>query len=219
MRNFFITLLILLHFTGMTQEKTSSEGMQKSNLVPVQQYDSSIRLDIRYATTDNFVKTAVYPEAKAFLQQPAAWSLATANKLLKEEGVGLMVFDGYRPWSVTKLFWDLTPEDKKEFVADPAKGSRHNRGCAVDLTLYDLKTGKEVPMPSEYDEMTERANPDYSGGTAEEIRFRNLLRKAMEANGFTVYPNEWWHFDFNGWENYPIMDLKFSEINPLEGKN
>ena len=113
--------------------------------------DPSIRLDVRYATTDNFVGRAVYPEARVFLQRPAAEALIRAHHRLSESGYGLLVFDGYRPWSVTKLFWDSVGEDKRPFLADPAQGSRHNRGCAVDLSLYDLTSGKEVVMTSAYD--------------------------------------------------------------------
>jgi len=110
------------------------------------------------------------------------------------------------------MFWDATPNDKKIFVADPAEGSIHNRGCAVDLTLYDLKTGAAVKMPSEYDEMSDRSFADYLGGTPEERERRALLRQAMEKEGFTVYPQEWWHFDYKDWKQYPIMNVRFEEI-------
>ena len=128
-----------------------------------------------------------------------------------------MVFDGYRPWSITKIFWDQTPPDKRQFVADPAKGSRHNRGCAVDLSLFYLKTGKEVEMPSAYDEFTERAYPTYQGGEPEQRRLRELLRAAMEAQGFTVNRYEWWHFDFKGWRQYPILNISFNKL-PASGR-
>jgi D-alanyl-D-alanine dipeptidase len=118
------------------------------------------------------------------------------NQALRKQGYGLIIHDGYRPWYVTKVFWDITPEDKKIFVADPTKGSRHNRGCAVDLSLFDLKTGLEVTMPSEYDEMTERAHINYACASPEPKRLRDLLRSAMEADGFTVYDPEWWHYDY-----------------------
>ena len=127
-------------------------------------------------------------------------------------GYGLLVFDGYRPWRVTKLFWDVTPAAKREFVADPAKGSKHNRGCAVDLSMYDLGTGREVEMPSAYDEMTARAYPDYAGGPTDARQRRDLLRRVMEAEGFTVEPNEWWHFNYKDWREYPILDVPFAAI-------
>jgi len=175
--------------------------------------DSTLHLEIRYATANNFVGRPVYKEARAFLQRPAAEALVRAHDKLKVQGYGLLIFDGYRPWSVTKLFWDITPADKKEFVADPQEGSRHNRGCAVDLTLFDLKTGKEVQMPGVYDEMTERSDIDYAGGTEESRRLRDILRTAMESEGFTVYDPEWWHYDYRDWQKYPILNLPFSKLN------
>jgi D-alanyl-D-alanine dipeptidase len=131
---------------------------------------------------------------------------------LKPLGYGLLVHDAYRPWYVTKVFWDATPDDKKIFVADPAKGSRHNRGCAVDITLYDLKTKKPIDMVSTYDETTDRAYPNYPGGTSLQRWHRDLLRAAMEAEGFTVYEAEWWHFDYKDWQHYPILNIRFSDI-------
>ena len=175
--------------------------------------DKTIKLDVRYARTDNFVGRVVYPEARAFMQRPAAEAVARVHKNLKKLGLGLMIFDGYRPWSVTKLFWEATPEDKRKFVANPANGSRHNRGCAVDLSIYDLKTGKLVEMPSDFDEFTERASPDYKGANEIETKNRDLLRKLMEAEDFTVNQNEWWHFDYKDWQDYAIYDIAFSEIS------
>jgi serine beta-lactamase-like protein LACTB len=146
------------------------------------------------------------------MQRPAAQALVRVSKRLRAEGYGLLVHDAYRPWYITKVFWDATPDDKKVFVADPAKGSRHNRGCAVDLTLYDLKTGKPVEMVSTYDETTNRAYPDYPGGTSLQRWHRKLLRDAMEAEGFTVYEAEWWHFDYKDWQKYRIGNLTFNQI-------
>ncbi len=181
-------------------------------LVEIVTLDPTIHLDIRYATSRNLVGRPVYKEARAFLQRPAAEALARAHRALAAKGYGVVVFDGYRPWSVTKLFWEVTPEDKHEFVADPRKGSRHNRGCAVDLSLYDLATGREAEMPSAYDEMTERAHPDYAGGSPEARARRDLLRAAMEAEGFTVYSSEWWHYDYKDWPRYPVLDVPFSAL-------
>jgi D-alanyl-D-alanine dipeptidase len=184
------------------------------DLVEVVKLDPTIKLDIRYATTNNFLGTPVYTEARAFLQRPAAEAVVRANRELESQGYGLIIHDGYRPWYVTKIFWDAVPADKKNFVADPAEGSRHNRGCAVDISLYDLKTGREVTMPSGYDEMTNRAYADYSGGTTEERARRAILRQAMEKQGFTVFPDEWWHFDYKDWKQYPILNLRFEDLNP-----
>jgi zinc D-Ala-D-Ala dipeptidase len=174
--------------------------------------DPTIKLDIRYATTNNFLGTPVYTQPRAFLQRPAAEALLRAHRELKVHGYGLIIHDGYRPWYVTKIFWDATPDDKKTFVADPAEGSKHNRGCAVDLSLYDLKTGKEVKMPSGYDEMTDSAYADYAGGTVDESARRDLLRQAMEKQDFNVIPEEWWHFDYKDWKRYPILNVKFEDL-------
>ena len=184
-----------------------------SDLVELVTLDSTIKLDIRYATANNFVGRAVYPEARAFLQRQAAEALMSVQRRLKEQGYGLLIRDGYRPWSVTKLFWDITPAKDRIFVADPAVGSRHNRGCAVDLGLYDLKTGREVEMPGAYDEMTERSFVTYSGGTPEQRAHRDLLRAEMERDGrFFVLPEEWWHYDYQGFMDYAIQDIPFSAI-------
>jgi D-alanyl-D-alanine dipeptidase len=187
-------------------------SFREPELVELVKLDPTIKLDIRYATTNNFLGTPLYTQARAFLQRPAAEALLRAHHELKASGYGLIIHDGYRPWYVTKIFWEATPNDKKIFVADPAAGSRHNRGCAVDLSLYDLKTGKEVQMPSGYDEMTDRAYSDYSGGTGDERARRALLRQAMEKQGFNVNPTEWWHFDYKDWKQYPIQNVKFEDL-------
>lgn len=189
---------------------------RRPDLVELVGLDRTIKLDIRYATANNLAGRPVYDEARAFLQRPAAEALVRAHRALRPDGFGLLVFDGYRPWRVTKLFWDVTPPDKREFVANPAEGSKHNRGCAVDLTLYDVRTGAEVQMPSVYDEMSERAYPSYTGGSADARARRDRLRRAMEAEGFTVEPNEWWHFNFKDWKHYPILDIPFSAIRPAQ---
>ena len=213
-----ITLLVLPSLLSAQElQPPREEGeFRRPDLVELVEVDRTLRLDVRYATPNNFTGRAVYTEARAFLQRPAAEALARANRALRRKGYGVVVFDGYRPWRVTKLFWELTPEDKKQFVADPRRGSRHNRGCAVDLTLFDLKTGRRVSMPSEYDEMTERSHTDYTGGTAEQRRLRDLLRAAMIAEGFVIYAPEWWHYDYKDWREYPILDLSFSELRPAK---
>ena len=183
-----------------------------SDLVELRKLDPTIKLDIRYATTNNLFSSVFYSEARAFMQRPAAEAVIRANRKLKEHGYGLLFHDAYRPWYVTKVFWDATPDDKKLFVADPSKGSRHNRGAAVDITLYNLKTGKPLEMVSTYDETTDRASPDYPGGTSLQRWHRQLLRYAMEAEGFTVYEAEWWHFDYKDWQKYAIGNLRFDRI-------
>ncbi len=136
----------------------------------------------------------------------------TAHRSLASHGLGLLVHDGYRPWHVTRMFWDATPEAQREFVADPAEGSRHNRGAAVDLTLYDLDSGAPIRMPGGYDEFSVRSYPDYPGGSSRERWYRDLLRRAMEAAGFDVYENEWWHFDHRDWRRYPVMNATFETL-------
>jgi D-alanyl-D-alanine dipeptidase len=210
------TLAAIVLFALPFQDAPPHEAgpFRAPDLVELQSLEPAIRLDIRYATANNFAGRAVYTEARAFMQRPAAEALVRAHRALKDTGFGLLVFDGYRPWQVTKLFWDITPPSRREFVADPAKGSKHNRGCAVDLSLYDLSTGGEVAMPSEYDEMSPRAYPTYDGGTAQARARRDLLRAAMEREGFAVESNEWWHFNYKDWTEYAILDIPFREIAP-----
>ncbi|MEJ2678043.1 MAG: M15 family metallopeptidase [Gemmatimonadota bacterium] len=189
-----------------------THAARRPDLVEVARLDSTIHLDIRYATSNNFMGEPFYAEPRAFLQRPAAEAVVRAARMLRPYGYGLLIHDAYRPWYVTKMFWDATPDSQKEFVADPAHGSRHNRGCAVDLTLYDLATGRPVAMPSGYDEFTARAHADWPGGTALARWHRALLRKAMEAQGFAVYQGEWWHFDYRDWRLYPVLNVRFDEI-------
>lgn len=183
-----------------------------ADLVEVATLDPGIKLDVRYATANNFMGRVLYSQARVFLQRRAAHALARAHRTLGRQGYGLLLFDGYRPWRVTKAMWDATPPAQRNFVADPAQGSKHNRGCAVDLSMYHLDSGREVEMPSAYDDFSERASPTYKGGTADQRARRDLLRKAMEAEGFTVEPNEWWHFNCRDWRSYPILDVPFEEL-------
>ena len=184
----------------------------RSDLVDLAKLYPRIKLDIRYATSDDFLSTPVYTSARAFLQRPAAEALLRADRELMKQGYGLLIFDAYRPWYVTKIFWDATPPDKHQFVADPAEGSRHNRGCAVDLTLYDLSTGREIPMTGIYDEMSQRSYANYAGGTPDQRKHRQTLRAAMERQGFTVLEAEWWHFDYSDWPRYAIHNIPFEQI-------
>ncbi len=183
-----------------TQEKTN-------NLIEVIKLDPSIKLDIRYATKNNFLKRPVYKEAKAYLQVEIAKSLINANKDFKKKGFGLVVFDAYRPWSVTKIFFDEISPEKRIFVANPKTGSIHNRGCAVDVTLYDLKTESYLEMPCDYDTFSEKAFPSYKNGTKEQRENRDLLIKIMKKNNFTVHEHEWWHFNHKDCNDYPVLDI------------
>lgn len=186
---------------------------RKTDLVGLASVDPSIKFDIRYATSNNFMGFPLYERPAAYLQRPAAEALRRAAATLAPKGYGLLVHDAYRPWFVTKMFWDATPAAAHIFVADPAEGSRHNRGCAVDLTLYELATGNPVQMTGSYDEMSPRSFADYVGGTSRQRFLRDLLRAAMEQQGFAVYPQEWWHFDFKDWRDYAIGNLTFEQLD------
>ena len=189
-----------------------NQNFRQTDLIELKEIDVSIEYDIRYASTNNFMSNKFYTLPEAYMQRPAAEALGRAHRKLKDKGYGLLIHDAYRPWYVTKMFWDATPEDKKIFVANPQNGSRHNRGCAVDLTLYDLKTGKVIGMVGGYDEFTGRSFPNYYGGTTEQRWHRKLLRDVMESEGFNIYEFEWWHFDYKDWKEYPIGNTKFENL-------
>ncbi|HEX7151151.1 MAG TPA: M15 family metallopeptidase [Thermoanaerobaculia bacterium] len=169
-----------------------------------------VRLDIRYATDNNFMKTTLYPVAKAYLRAPAARALAAVQQELAADGLGLKVFDGYRPYSITERMWE--PIKNPDYVADPSKGSRHNRGAAVDLTLIDLRTGEELAMPTPYDDFTPRARHDFNDLSADVLVNRARLRDVMVKHGFEPLPSEWWHYDFGGWQRFDLMNVPLTEI-------
>jgi CubicO group peptidase (beta-lactamase class C family)/D-alanyl-D-alanine dipeptidase len=195
------------------QPPAESGSFLPNDLVDVAAMDSTIHLDIRYAGTNNFIGTAFYPQARAFLQRPAAEALVRVNRTLRQDyAYGIIIHDAYRPWYVTKMFWEATPPEDRMFVADPSAGSKHNRGAAADVGLYDVYTGAEVPMTSGYDEMTDRAYAFYPAGTSLERWNRDLLRHAMEQQGFHVIDEEWWHFDFKDWQKYRIGNVDFDRI-------
>lgn len=183
-----------------------------ADLVDITSLDSTIRLDIRYAGTNNFLGEPMYAQTRALLQRPAAEALARANKVLRPFGYALLVHDAYRPWFVTKIFWEATPAAQRWLVADAAQGSKHNRGAAVDLTLWDIEGKRPVEMPSTYDEATVRARADYPGGTSLQRHHREILRRVMVREGFEVNPTEWWHFDYKDWKSYPILNIPFDRI-------
>ncbi len=188
------------------------DGLRAPDLVEPATLDSTIRLDVRYATDDNFLGAPFYASRRAFLQRPAAQALVRAHRWLRERGYGLLIHDGYRPWFVTRAFWDATPPARRWMVADPANGSRHNRGCAVDVTLYELASGAVVDMGGTYDETTPRSYPDYPVTTTLQRWHRELLREALEREGFRRIADEWWHFDFRDWRHYPILNLPFEAV-------
>jgi zinc D-Ala-D-Ala dipeptidase len=189
------------------------EPKRAFDLVDLASVDPTIKFDIRYASSNNFIGFPLYEKAAAYLQRPAAEALGRVERSLASKGYGLLIHDAYRPWFVTKMFWDATPESAHVFVADPSEGSRHNRGSAADLTLYDLKSGNAVEMTGRYDEMSPRSYADYLGGTSRERWLRELLRSEMEAQGFAVYAEEWWHFDYKDWSDYAIGTATFTQLS------
>jgi zinc D-Ala-D-Ala dipeptidase len=185
----------------------------QAKLIEVTKINPTIKLDIRYSTSNNFTGKIIYPFAKLFLEEEAAIALDAVQKELNTLGLGLKVFDGYRPLSVQEIFWKICPDE--HYVANPAKGSRHNRGAAVDLTLIDLKKEKELKMPSDYDDFTPKAHRDYLRMKAKTARQNcKLLELIMLKYGFIGIPTEWWHFDFYNWEKYPIQNISFNELSP-----
>jgi len=185
-------------------------GADSSDLVDLQKIDFSIRLDIRYATSQNFTKQVIYPASRCLLRRPVAEALARVQSSLRLQDLALKVYDCYRPLSVQKAFWDLVPDEK--YVADPQKGSRHNRGAAVDLTLVEAGSGRELEMPSQFDDFSLKAHR--SGKKASKVARRNMrrLEAAMAKEGFLPFETEWWHFDYSGWEKYDLLDVPFSSF-------
>ncbi len=195
------------------KERVPAKLPPPGGLVELIKRDPRIRLDLRYATTNNVTSRVLYPQARAFLQGVAADALLRAHARARADGFGLTIFDAYRPWRVTRKLWDATPKGpKRNYVANPKKGSRHNRGCAVDLTLHDLATGALVEMPSAFDDFSERAHRDFMGATEISIIHRGFLEKYMQAEGFDGMSNEWWHFDFRAWRDYPVLDIPFEAL-------
>lgn len=188
----------------------SIKSNPNNELIEIKKAIPSIVLDIRYATKNNFMEQVMYQQARAFARKPVVQQLKLIQAALKKKGYGLKIFDAYRPYAITVAFYAKASD--KNFVANPAKGSKHNRGCAVDLSIIDLKTGKDVPMPTPYDSFSAAAAPSYTNLPAKVIENRDFLIATMEAHGFKVIDNEWWHFDFVGWQNYELMDIPFHKL-------
>ncbi|ALJ01323.1 hypothetical protein DC20_08610 [Rufibacter tibetensis] len=186
----------------------------KQELVELASYIPGLVLDIKYATVDNFIKEPVYKIATAYARKPVADALKKVQADLKPLGLGLKIYDGYRPYHVTVLFFKKVK--KKAYVANPKEGSRHNRGCAIDLTLIQLKDGKELEMPTPYDATVVQSHPDYPHVSEQVKKNRALLINTMQRHGFTVFHNEWWHFDFKDWRQYPLMDIRFEDLKALK---
>lgn len=183
---------------------------QADDLVAVTSMNHRILLDIRYATTNNFTGRPVYSSAKAFLRRATAAKLALVQTDLEKQCMGLKVYDAYRPLAAQKQFWAIMPDER--YVADPVKGSRHNRGSAVDVTLVCLATGKELPMPSGYDDFSAKAHYAWTNASVEAISNRTLLCDTMVRHGFLPMPSEWWHFDDANWQAYDVLDLPFDQL-------
>jgi D-alanyl-D-alanine dipeptidase len=179
-------------------------------LVEIVKYIPGIQLDIRYATTNNFMHQRMYTQARAFTRLPVAKALKTVQAELNAKGLGLKIYDAYRPYTVTEKFY--AKASNKNFVASPKKGSRHNRGCAIDLTLIDLKTSKELAMPTPFDSFSPKASANYPDLPQAIIQNRELLRSVMEQHGFKILYNEWWHFDFKGWKSFELLDVPFDHL-------
>ena len=177
------------------------------DLVEIRRLDPTIKLDLRYATSGNILGRPLYKSQRALLQRPIAEALVRAHKRLKAKGFGIVMLDAYRPWSVTRELWNSLPSDKKPYFADPRKGSIHNNGCAVDVTLYELSNGKTVEMPSGYDEFGPAARLDFQGGLAAVRSRRDLLLAAMVSEGFLPCNAEWWHYNHKDWASYQIIDM------------
>ncbi|RPD42352.1 M15 family metallopeptidase [Chitinophaga barathri] len=223
MKNIFILSLLLFSFPGFSQQiPLNKYGLPVVNSITlykeIVQADPSqalvhvtdFAMDVRYATKDNFTKTVLYPFPAVYLRRPAYEALLNLKEYLEPLGLGIKIFDGYRPYRVTEKMWEIVPDDR--YAADPKKGSGHNRGVAVDLTLIYLKTGQELPMPTPYDDFTEKAHFEYQDLDEEIKENRLLLRTLMEAHGFMAIETEWWHFYLKEPQKYPLMDIGFEEL-------
>jgi zinc D-Ala-D-Ala dipeptidase len=202
-------LLGIIFTMALISGSLSSSAQTNADLVDVTNIIPGIVLDIRYATTNNFTGQKLYPVARCCLRKEAAESLKAVQEELKGMGLALKIFDGYRPLSVQKKMWAIC--SNPDFVADPAKGSRHNRGAAVDLTLIKLD-GTELPMPTAFDDFTEKAHRKYMNLPADAIKNRALLERVMQEHEFVGLGTEWWHFDFKNWKDYKILDVDYSQI-------
>ncbi len=181
-----------------------------AKLVDIEKISPSIVLDIRYATTNNFTKTKLYPSAKCFLQEPVAQALDNIQKELKAKGLGLKIWDGYRPHSVQYKLWEIVPDSR--YVGRPEKGSKHNCGCAVDLTIIRLSDGKELDMGTEFDNFTKKAWSICKDLSNQQLKNRKLLHAIMKKYGFKSIKTEWWHFNWKEWDKYPILNIQFEEL-------
>jgi zinc D-Ala-D-Ala dipeptidase len=200
----FVFLLLMYPAEhALAQKKTDHQ------LVDVEKINPRIKVDVRYATTNNFMKKKVYTSARCLLQKPVAERLSKVQERLEKQGYGLKIFDAYRPLAAQWELWNIVPNPT--FVADPRKGSKHNRGAAVDLTLTD-SAGNEVEMPTEFDAFVKAARSEYQRLPEKILANRKILHDAMKAEGFIPNPSEWWHFDDKAWKTFPILDVAFEDV-------
>jgi len=181
----------------------------KTGLVKIEDVDDTIVMDLRYATDNNFTGRKLYPVAISLLQRGTANKLKAANERFKKDGYRIKVWDAYRPLDIQKKFWELKPD--RLYVANPAYGSKHNRGSAVDITLVD-KLGNELEMPTEFDHFSEKAWRNYTGNTPEAQRSMEYLGQIMAESGFIPNSTEWWHFDDSAWNSYPVLNIQLEEF-------
>ncbi|UKT63498.1 M15 family metallopeptidase [Pedobacter mucosus] len=227
MKSNFLIFILIISIAGFSQVKplsvkklvvvnsysqylASIKKNPNNELIEIKKVIPSIKLDIRYATKNNFMKQVMYKQARALARKPVVESLKKIQAELKKKSLGLMIFDGYRPYATTVAFYKKASD--KNFVANPAKGSKHNRGCAVDLTIINLKTGKEISMPTPYDSFSAAAAAKYEKVSPEIKKNRDFLIATMAKYQLNVLENEWWHYDFSGWQNYDLMDIPFEKI-------
>ena len=199
-----------LKVTNLKEYQASIKVNPKKEMIDLEQYIPGIVLDIRYATTNNFTGEKIYNLAKAYARKPVADAVKRAQAELQKQGLGIKIFDAYRPYKATVRFYEVYKDTT--YVASPYKGSRHNRGCAIDMTLINLKTGEELKMPTGYDSFQKEAWPSTPIKDPEARKNRALIIQVMEKQGFKVNGSEWWHFDFIGWRNYEVLDIDFEEL-------
>lgn len=200
--------------SSLSEYKKIIQKDPSKTLVNLKKFCPSIILDIRYATSNNFLGFPIYRSAKAYVRFPVAIAISNIQKELEPLGLSLKIYDAYRPYSVTQKMWELTKGSP--FVANPTYGSNHNRGTALDLTLVDLIDSTEVPMPSQYDEFNYKASHQYFNIHRSYINNRNLLKRIMEKHGFKANQHEWWHYDFKNYKYYELLDLSFEDLEKLE---
>jgi D-alanyl-D-alanine dipeptidase len=199
--------------TTMAGYKASIKTDPNKELINLEKFVPGLVLDIRYATTNNFTGEQIYNLARAYARKPVAESLRKIQADLKKEGLGIKIFDAYRPYKATVKFYEVYHDTT--YVASPYRGSRHNRGCALDLTVVDLKTGKELQMPTGFDSFEKAAWPTTPVADPQIRKNRTLLINAMEKHGFKVNGSEWWHYDFIGWKKYEVLDIDFEELEQI----